>query len=231
MMRTGKHKPKVSIKGILKGIILIFLPKLGRLLGFSFFDPKATEFIVSVIKNQLKERQNNPTKNKRNDFIDLLVAALNASENEQNTVGKDEDQFEKDAMLNGSSVNKKPPAFTQSELEEAIVCNAFLLFFAGFDTTSTGMAQVVYYLAKNPNVQDQLYEELLEAAEKAGGKEKLGYNEIQTLPYLEMVVLESLRNYTAVTPLERECAEEYHVPGTDYVIEKGVIVQIPVPNM
>ena len=229
MMRTGKYKG--GYMDMLQSMIIIVLPKVANMLGLSFFDSKATSFIVSVIKNQLKERQNNPTGNKRNDFIDILVAALNASENEQNAVGKEEDQFDKDALLNGGSINKKPPAFTQSELEDVIVCNAFLLFFAGFDTTSTGMAQVLYQLAKNPKVQDQLYEELLEAAEKSGGKEKLGYNEIQTLPYLEMVVLESLRSYSPITPLERECAEDYHVPGTDYVIEKGVIVQIPVPKM
>ena len=141
-----------------------------------------------------------------------------------------EDQFDKDATINGGSKSNKP-VFSQSEFLDVIIANAFLLFFAGFDTVSTGMAQVVYCLAKNAKVQDQLYDEIMEAIEKSDGKKGLQYNTIQSLPYLEMVVLESLRSYSPITPLERNCTKDYRIPGTDYVIEKDVVVQLPVPSM
>jgi cytochrome P450 len=45
------------------------------------------------------------------------------------------DQFEKDAKVESKSGDK---VFTQQEIEDALISNALLLFFAGFDTTSTG---------------------------------------------------------------------------------------------
>ena len=47
-----------------------------------------------------------------------------------------EDQFEKDAKI---EVKSSGNLFTHEEIESALISNALLLFFAGFDTSSTGL--------------------------------------------------------------------------------------------
>ena len=64
------------------------------------------------------------TKERRNDFVDLVLDALNAG------------------GLKGIDGS------TEEEIEMLMTSNALLLFFAGFDTTSTAMAAVTYFLCK-----------------------------------------------------------------------------------
>ena len=48
-----------------------------------------------------------------------------------------ESQFEADAKIHSKSPRK---IFTAEEIEFTLICNAFMLFTAGFDTTSSGLA-------------------------------------------------------------------------------------------
>lgn len=48
-----------------------------------------------------------------------------------------ESQFEADAKIHSKSPRK---VFTSEEIEFVLISNALLLFFAGFDTTSSGLA-------------------------------------------------------------------------------------------
>ena len=98
----------------------------------------------------------------------------------------DNDQFEADAKL---SEKVSLAAFSDEEIEAALISNVLLLFVAGFDTSSTGMGLVMYYLTVNPHVQDKLWEEIEEAINKNGGNERLDYNTVQELPYLDQVFI------------------------------------------
>jgi hypothetical protein len=44
-----------------------------------------------------------------------------------------------------------------------------------------------YFLATNPDVQEELFREVEEAVAKNDGDEHLDYNHIQNLPYLDQV--------------------------------------------
>ena len=61
-------------------------------------------------------------------------------------------------------------------------------------------------------------------------EEELDYHTIQSLPYLDMVVHETLR-FFPLGDIERKCVKEYKVPGTNFVIPKGMIVQLPVTGI
>ena len=59
---------------------------------------------------------------------------------------EEEDQFEKDAKLETKSVEK---VFSHEEIEAALISNALLLFFAGFDTSSTGsLLQQMFFISR-----------------------------------------------------------------------------------
>lgn len=65
------------------------------------------------------------------------------------------------------------------------------LMFAATDTTSGVMARILHILAENPDVQDRLRKEIVNARQASGGD--LDYNRLQDLPYLDAVIRETLR--------------------------------------
>ena len=117
-----------------------------------------------------------------------------------------------------------------------LISNLMLLLFAGMDTTSTILAVCMHCLATNPRVQDRLYEEISEVlsdgelnyngvqvnylspsndklelliiGEISHIKHKQRPASIQALPYLDMVVYETLR-FWPLGDLERKCVKDY----------------------
>ena len=57
-------------------------------------------------------------------------------------------------------------------------------------TLLTGMSLVSYYLAKNPDVQEHLFLEVMDAIQENGDDQNLDYNVIQSLPYLDQVMMQ-----------------------------------------
>ena len=155
-------------------------------------------FSPRSLGNRWRDRRKHP--GVRNDFIDILMQHVESE--------------------------KSSKFATKEDLEKAICSNAFVMFFAGFDTSSTASSLCCYFLAKNPDCQDKLYEEIREAVEENGGNENLDYNIIQKLDYLEQCLFEGLRNYSLLL-LERKVTKPYKVPGTDLVMPVGSMVTIP----
>ena len=79
---------------------------------------------------------------------------------------------------------------------------------AGFDTSSTIMSAVLYYLAKSPKVQDRMR----------------GFGDDEQ--FVDEVVKEALR-FFPVAPIERLCVKDYKVPNRDFIIPRGMMIQIP----
>ena len=82
---------------------------------------------------------------------------------------------------------------------------------------------MMYFLAKNQDCQEKLYQEVQEAIE-ATGSTNFDYTTIMNMPYLEQFFQESFRMYP-FTHLERCSKEEYRIPGTEIVIPKGIFVR------
>ena len=57
-------------------------------------------------------------------------------------------------------------------------------------TLLTGMSLVSYYRAKNPDVQEHLFLEVMDAIQENGDDQHLDYNVIQSLPYLDQVMMQ-----------------------------------------
>ena len=92
------------------------------------------------------------------------------------------DQSDKEGS-DGSKIFK-----SQEEFETAVVANGLVLFFGGFDTSSTTASVLCWFLAKHPEVQETLYEEIRDAIEANDNSEYLDYDTVQTLPYLDGII-------------------------------------------
>lgn len=67
------------------------------------------------------------------------------------------------------------------------------------DTTSNALARILHLLALNPDVQNKLRAELVEAQAQYG--ERMPYNELSQLPYMDAVCRETMRMYVSPSRL------------------------------
>ncbi|CAF1007481.1 unnamed protein product [Adineta ricciae] len=131
---------------------------------------------------------------KRIDLLQLMLDAKTTSQHEETTREK---------------------GLTNDEIK----ANIFLFMVAGFDTTSTMLANCTYVLAIKPAIQEKLYEEIHSLE-----KDKFDYDTITKLEYMELFLREVLRMYPASTSvLTRVCNETTTVCG--HLIEKGSVIQ------
>ena len=98
------------------------------------------------------------------------------------------DQFYKDAKLD-HKVTKK-----LSEFE--IVSTALVILIAGYDTTANTLSYVCYELAKNPEIQERLREEVDDIIDD--DCKNIKYEQLQKMPYMDMVMAETLRFHTPI---------------------------------
>lgn len=198
---TGGGKP--SIRQVLVGIGILLFPQLCYYFKAHFLPQDTMEFFDAVLKKSIKSRQN--SREKKNDFIDLFSEALN---------NLDVNHFSKTGYL------------TEEQKEDLIVSNALLLFFAGQDTTSSGISVTFHHLAKNPDVQEKLYQEISDAIEENNGDPNLDYNKLHSLIYLEKVLKESLRLW-GFSFYGRKCRKEYFIEEIGFTVPNGMQVISP----
>jgi cytochrome P450 len=93
---------------------------------------------------------------------------------------------------------------------------AVTLFNAGHDSTAAGLAWIWYLVATHPDVQNRLVAEV----DRVLSGRTAAYTDVQQLPYVEMVVKESLRLYPPTwILLPREVVEPLELGG--YSIPRG----------
>lgn len=105
-----------------------------------------------------------------------------------------------------------------------LVAQAAVFFTGGFETSSTTLALSLFELALNPEIQNKLRKEIMDALDQ--NDNKVTYEMVTNLSYLHMVVSETLRKYPVFPFIERITGEDYKVPGHDLVLEKGTPVYI-----
>jgi cytochrome P450 family 6 len=194
---------------VIKMMVALMVPDVARYLNLELMDKEGTDFMVGVIGQAMPDRKGQTKK--RNDMVDLVMDAL------QIESGREELEVDKPTS--------KMSEIDESKFEVLVISNLLLLFFAGFDTSSAMMAACLHLVAMDQDVQDRLCQEIADAVEASQTGEELNYNVVQTLPYLDMVVHESMRHYP-IADIERKCTKEYTIPGTNCTILKGMLVQM-----
>lgn len=100
------------------------------------------------------------------------------------------------------------------------------MYIVGFETSSSTMFYCLYELAKNPDVQKKVHEEL-DKVYKTVGSDGVTYETMSDLKYLECCIDETLRKYPIAPTLMRESTKEYTISGTDLVLPKGTSIFLP----
>jgi len=107
---------------------------------------------------------------------------------------------------------------------DQIIGQAIVFILAGFETTASTLSSLSFCLAKNPEVQAKLVEEVDEVVEACDGK--IDQESIKEMPFLEACIKETLRLLPPGFRTDRTCVKDWEEDGL--FIPKGMNLSIPV---
>ncbi|GFR31809.1 cytochrome P450 3A8 [Trichonephila clavata] len=106
-----------------------------------------------------------------------------------------------------------------------LVAQCIMFFIAGYETTAFTLSFATYMLALHPDIQDKLYEEIVDTLNSTNGE--LTYEALQNMKYLDSIISETLRLYPPTIRLERMAVADYKLGDTGITIPKGMLINIP----
>ncbi|XP_063217343.1 cytochrome P450 6j1-like isoform X2 [Bacillus rossius redtenbacheri] len=219
----SKMKMLLEPKGLqmLLGAIIIFTPWLQKFVHAKAFDVGVTDFVRRTFWDMVDHRKASGIV--RKDFVDLLMQLRQDGEVRAEDE-KDQEEIKQDSRYMNVEVSRTDGSDVTLD-EDDIVAQAFIFIFAGYETSSSVLTFTLYELALNPPVQDRLRREMEDVLEKHGSK--VTYVALAEMSYLDMVVAESLRKYSPLSFIDRECLSDYTIEGTDITLKKGTVVIVP----
>ncbi|XP_028026531.1 cytochrome P450 6B2-like [Bombyx mandarina] len=197
----------ITVQRAIVAVLKQIFPRLFK--HFKYSSKYETDF-VSLVSSILKQRNYKPSG--RNDFIDLLL----------------ECQMKGEIVV--ESIEKMKPDGTPEIIrmvltEQLLAAQVFVFFAAGFETSSSATSFTLHQLAFHPEIQEKVQKELDQVLAKYNNK--LCYDAIKEMRYLESAFKEAMRMFPSLGYLIRECARQYTFPELNLTIDEGVGIIIP----
>ncbi|MBI1277320.1 MAG: cytochrome P450 [Anaerolineaceae bacterium] len=158
---------------------------------------------------QLMEKLPTATNRKRRNALKVIDETINHFIDERKA--SDEDKGDLLSMLLMAVDEQDGGQMTNKQVKD----EAMTLFVAGHETTANALAWTFYLLGKHPEIERKLAEEITTTIQ--GRLPALA--DLPKLPYLEMVIKESMRMYPPAWTTSREAQEDIELGG--YTIPKG----------
>ncbi|KAK5644023.1 hypothetical protein RI129_007868 [Pyrocoelia pectoralis] len=203
-----KHLSNFSgLKGITY-IVYSLYPRLLQVIAPSLIKSKATDFFLQLVKENMQYRIE--AKIAQQDVVSLLMKYI------QKRCKKEEQQFTSKELSNATI--------------EEVAAGVGVFLVAGFETVSYTLTYIAYELAKNPDVQEKVCNEIQKTLKNFNGD--LTYDAINSMKYMENVISETLRIHLFLSIIDRKCVKSYTIepekPGEKPIhLKKGDCVWIP----
>lgn len=211
-----------------KYLLSLICPNVFKLLGLNQIAQPVTDFFVNLTKATISYRvQNNIV---RNDFLQLMIHLKD--QGKQVVLPDILDSFseEKELFDIESPEFTKPTKLYNEKLitDDEIAALLFNFVTAGLRPSVGTVSFSLYEVAKNMSIQKKLQEDIDSAIIK---HKNWSYEAIKEMTYLDQVIQEALRMYNFNSFLAREVSKPYQLPGSTLVLEKGMLVYIPVAGL
>lgn len=192
-----------------KNTFKLLWPSIFYGLGLEAFPPgmhkQFKDFMISIFE----ARQYKSTS--RHDFVDFIL------------------NFKQKSHITGDSIsNLKTGGDKKVHLpvtDDLLTSQCVVFFAAGFETSATTANYTLFELAKHPEIQRKVQEEIDAYLYKNGNQ--LTYDVVTELPYTYACVEETLRLYPVIGVITRDVVEDYTLP-TGVHLKKGTRIHFPV---
>ncbi|XP_039218400.1 thromboxane-A synthase isoform X2 [Crotalus tigris] len=175
-------------------------------------------FFISLIKNTITLRDQQDPNERRRDFLQLMLDACILT---SDIVMEQSDRVSQDDI--SGALPKKQQMWLN---DDEIAGQASLFLIAGYETSNSTLSFGTYLLATNPQCQEKLLQEVDGFFSKHDIPD---YENIQDLPYLDMVIAEILRMYPPAFRFTREAAKDCLV--LQQQVPAGTIMEIAVGHL
>ncbi|XP_012057976.1 PREDICTED: cytochrome P450 6j1-like [Atta cephalotes] len=112
---------------------------------------------------------------------------------------------------------------------EMLTGQAMSFVLDGYETSSSVMSFVGFYLARYPKIQEKLREEVIAVFNKYNSE--ITYEGLREMTYMDQVINETLRLIPAELLMKKRCTQEFELKGSDGVVcrvSPGMEIFIPV---
>ncbi|XP_057619733.1 cytochrome P450 3A11-like [Chionomys nivalis] len=200
-----------------------FVEKTKKLMRLDFFDPLFMSVVLFPFLTPLFERLNVSMFPK--DSMAFFKKFLERTkENRLNSKQKHRVDFLQLMMNSHNNSRDKESHKALSDME--MMAQSVVFIFAGYETTSSTLAFILYLLATHPDIQKKLQEEINVALPN---KAPPSYDKVMEMEYLDMVLSETLRLYPIANRLERVCKQDVEMDGV--FVPKGSVVMVPLYSL
>ena len=185
----------------LKFFTALNMPSVLKWFGLRILDVPTSNYFRDTVLEAMKYREKHNVV--RPDMIQLLLQAKTKGvidDDQESTNGHSNGN-----RVNGTNNNNTPkPQGSIKWTDDDFVAQSVLFFLAGFDTTSTLFSFMAYELARHPEIQEKLFEEVNDLKQELNGKNP-SYEDITKMKYMEQVMNETLRLWPPSIASDRAC--------------------------
>lgn len=132
----------------------------------------------------------------------------------------------RDVLGNLMNVAEENPDMT----EEMMYKTCVQFFTDGYDTASQALSVLMYHLARNPDIQERVHEEIDAIFDEKNEGDHIDERDLSNMPYLDQVLSEGLR-VGAVPFTARYCTKPWRIPDDTFVVPKDMKVFIPIAGL
>ncbi|XP_004430754.1 PREDICTED: thromboxane-A synthase [Ceratotherium simum simum] len=182
-------------------------------------------FFNKLIRNVIALRDRQTAEERRRDFLQMVLDARHSAA----SVGVESfdivrQVFSSTECAANPSQQHQPRPLSKPLTVDEVVGQAFIFLIAGYEIITNTLSFATYLLATNPDCQEKLLREVDSFNEKHTAPEYCSLQE--GLPYLDMVIAETLRMYPPAFRFTREAAQDCEVLGQH--IPAGTVVETAV---
>lgn len=107
-----------------------------------------------------------------------------------------------------------PLLFDGTEINEVELAGyALTLFVEGYETSSSVLGFAIYEMARNPDIQERLYEEITDVLAKHNNE--FTFEALQEMEYLDNIIHETMRLNVVAPLISKVCTKTYTLPLID----------------
>lgn len=207
-----------------------FMPRLAKLLRIKAVDEKYDRFFRDFVSSNIRQRREKNIV--RDDMIHLLMQAKQG----MLKINEGEEQIQ-DAGFATISVAEEITSRSIEKLRDLddndFVAQCMLFFLAGFTGLAITNSLILYEFAKDPEIQERLFQEINDTKEELNGAE-ITYEVLQRMKYLDQVVSEALRLWPVAISLDRKVNKPFIIENTDgqrMALLPGDVVWFPIMSI